>query len=109
MDSPPLRPVLSLVIRSRGVPRPRNATLHPEEFSDQRFCGLEVLAVIGHIDPRAARDQHAADLGQRLGSNNAAFLLPTTRPGIRKINVPSGRERTRQHFLTARNSALFDT
>src|SRR5258707_7304199 len=70
VDPPPLRPILRLVIRSRGIVGTGDARLRAEEVGDHRRGDLEVLLVIRHVDPRPCRGEHPVHLPQDVGPDD---------------------------------------
>ena len=51
--------------------------------------------MIGDVDPRAARREHAAHLAERLRTDDPPLLLLLSRPGIGEVNVVDGDRRGR--------------
>src|ERR1700682_6495528 len=82
VNPPPFRPVLCLVVRSRRILGAGDAGLRAEELGEDGRRDLKVLAVIGHIDPRAAGDEHTVDLPKHVRPDDAPLLLALSPPRV---------------------------
>src|SRR5262245_5792180 len=80
VNLPPFGAVLGLVVRARRILRARHARLAAEELGDARRGDLEVFAVIGDVDARAAGNERAPHLREHFRADDASLLLALARP-----------------------------